>query len=130
MHFQEHIHCFMQFLASKHCFGRFWAPPSMCIWVTGLGHRELHARGVPLHVRVPVQARLRAPVQAPRDPDQDLGLPEGSPGRVRVHDRPVHQGRGERSRSQLHFKLGGAENLSILAVNALAVNVLAVNSVS
>ena len=37
--------------------------------------------------------------------------------------------RGERSRSQLHFKLGGAENRSILAVNALAVNVLAVNSV-
>ena len=33
----------------------------------------------------------------------------------------------ERSRLQLLFKLGGAENLSILAVNALAVNVLAVN---
>ena len=37
-------------------------------------------------------------------------------------------GRGERSRSKLHFKLAG--NLSILAVNVLAVNVLAVNSVS
>ena len=37
---------------------------------------------------------------------------------------------GERSRTYLHFKLGGTENLSILAVNALAVNVLAVNSVS
>ena len=39
-------------------------------------------------------------------------------------------GDGERSRSQLHFELGGAGNLSFLAVHALAVNVLAVNSVS
>ena len=39
-------------------------------------------------------------------------------------------GHGERSRLQLLFKLGSAENLSILAVNALAVNVLAVNTVS
>ena len=34
---------------------------------------------------------------------------------------------GERSRSQLHFQLGGPENVQILAVNLLAVNVLAVN---
>ena len=39
-------------------------------------------------------------------------------------------GHGERSRSQLHFTLGGTENLSILSVNASAVNVLAVHSVS
>ena len=31
-------------------------------------------------------------------------------------------GHGERSRSQLLFKLGGTENMSILAVNVLAVN--------
>ena len=31
-------------------------------------------------------------------------------------------GRGERSRLQLHFELGGSENLSILAVNVLAVD--------
>ena len=37
------------------------------------------------------------------------------------------QGHEERSRLQLHFKLGGPENLSILAVHVLAVNVLAVN---
>ena len=37
-------------------------------------------------------------------------------------------GHGERSRSQSLFKLGGTENLSILAGNALDVNVLAVNS--
>ena len=37
---------------------------------------------------------------------------------------------GERSRSKLHFKVGGTENLSNLVVNALVVNVLAVNSVS
>ena len=45
---------------------------------------------------------------------------------------PFHKaGHGERSRSQLHFKLGGiTKNSSILAINALAVNVLAVNSVS
>ena len=63
---------------------------------------------------------------------------------VHVHLRGVHgpghgrddghrrDGHGERSRSELHFKLGGTvtENLSILAGNALAVNVLAVNSVS
>ena len=36
-------------------------------------------------------------------------------------------GHGERSRSQLHFQLGGPENVQILAVNLLAVNVLAVN---
>ena len=25
----EQIHCFLQFLASKHCLGHFWAPPFM-----------------------------------------------------------------------------------------------------
>ena len=37
------------------------------------------------------------------------------------------KGHGERSRLQLLFKLGGPENLSILAVNVLGANVLAVN---
>ena len=40
---------------------------------------------------------------------------------------PGDVGRGERSRSQLLLKLAGAENMLILAVNALVVNVLAVN---
>ena len=50
------------------------------------------------------------------------------PGRP-ARSTGMSSGHGERSRSQLHFQLGGAENLSILVVNALAVNVLAVNSV-
>ena len=37
------------------------------------------------------------------------------------------QGHGERSRSQLLFKLACRGNMRILAVNALAVNTLAVN---
>ena len=48
-----------------------------------------------------------------------------------VHSRVDHvarrwchtTGHGERSRSQLHFQLGGPENVQILAVNLLAVNV-------
>ena len=34
----------------------------------------------------------------------------------------VPEGHGERSRLQLPFKLGGTENISILAVNVLTVN--------
>ena len=40
------------------------------------------------------------------------------------------RGHGERSRSQLHYKLGGTGNSLVLAVHVLVVNVLAVNSVS
>ena len=29
MHLKGHDHCFMHFLASKHCLGHFWAPPLM-----------------------------------------------------------------------------------------------------
>ena len=44
--------------------------------------------------------------------------------------RGLSAGHGERSRSQLYYKRGGTENLSVWAVYALVVNVLAVNSVS
>ena len=37
------------------------------------------------------------------------------------------RGHGERSRSELLFKIGGTENLSILVANVLVVNVLDVN---
>ena len=44
-------------------------------------------------------------------------------GRARVEpSEPLRARRGERSRSQLHFKLGGTENMSILVVNVLIVN--------
>ena len=46
----------------------------------------------------------------------------GEPG---LRREPV--GHGERSRSELHFKLAGTGNMLILAVNGLAVNDLAVN---
>ena len=61
---------------------------------------------------------------------RDLAV--ASPGRaILTKGKPkFRRGHVERSRSQLLFHSGGAENLSILAVNALAVNVLAVNSVS
>ena len=46
---------------------------------------------------------------------------------LRRSRQPLPPGHGERSRLQLHAKLGGQENSLILAVNVLAVNVLAVN---
>ena len=53
--------------------------------------------------------------------------PRGAAVRPDAQRTPRAAGRGERSRSQLHFKLAGSENVVILAVNALAVNSLAVN---
>ena len=99
---------------------------------------------VPAPDRQPEECRLRHPG---REGDEvarhvlDLQEPdEGHGGDVPEHDqlglrRREHgaggdRGHGERSRLQLHFKFGGAEDLSILAVNALAVNVLAVDSVA
>ena len=37
VHLEEHNHCFMQFLASKHCLGHLWASPLM---KTGYGARK------------------------------------------------------------------------------------------
>ena len=51
-------------------------------------------------------------------------------GRLRLGTQAAGRragGHGERPRLQLLFQSGGAENLPILAVNALVVNVLAVN---
>ena len=48
-------------------------------------------------------------------------------GIVDLFDEFAAPGHGERSRSQLLLKLAGAENVLILAVNALAVNDSAVN---
>ena len=47
---------------------------------------------------------------------------ERSSGVRRVQLSPGFRSRGERSRLQLLLKLGGTENMSILAVNVLAVN--------
>ena len=54
-------------------------------------------------------------------------LPHAGADAPRALGGPWRVGDGERSRSQLLLKLGGIENILILAVNDLAVNGLAVN---
>ena len=56
------------------------------------------------------------------DPCVGARYPRHSLPTLRAMTAPVERDHRERSRSQLHFKLGGTGNLSILAVNALAVN--------
>ena len=75
--------------------------------------RSLDRRSVGRSVEGTQEAR-----RAPRDawPDRRHGRAGG------LAAPPEQPGHGERSRLQLRFKLGGAENLSILAVNVLAVN--------
>ena len=71
-----------------------------------LGAARVGARGAALRHAPPAEPRLRG--HAGPEPAGD------------VHARAA--GHGERSCLQLLFKLGGRENLSILAVNVWAVN--------
>ena len=81
-------------------------------------HGIVRARLVDLHPRAFQRASGRvaageAAVCCARAGHLRLRVVAGGP------HRPRH---GERSRSQLHFRLGGTENSLILAVNVLAVN--------
>ena len=65
--------------------------------------------------------RAEADPREARTPRAGAGRGEAAPV------PPLAPGHGERSRSQLLFKLACRGNMRILAVNALAVNTLAVN---